>query len=295
MRSLIRIVCVLVVLGWLGHGTALARTRVAVLPFETLGTESKTTQKTQALVAGAIAVVPDHEVVSGSDVRAMLKKKPEFRACDGQAPCLARLGKELGVTYVVFGEVGGLGAAEVVYLELIDVAREQEIRSTTLELGDKDDKGAALAAVYRLLAPDQYMGTLAAKVDVEGASIYIDGKRVARSPSAPLPLVVGTHAVRITHPEFRDFVRFVDIEFQKTVEVAANLQAFPIVATDLQADPNARKPVGGYQGQESRPWYRSWYTAAGVGAAAFIGGAILVGILAGGIDADREEVVDPPM
>jgi hypothetical protein len=299
-RSLIQIACMVWLLGAAGVAVAQGNTaggaRVALVPLETLGSESKVSQKTQALVARALGAVQDHAVVPGKNVRRALKKNPALRACDGNAECLARLGKELGAGYVVFGEVGGLGAAEVVYLKLVDVGAARMVRSTTLELGDKNNDKAALAAAYRLLAPDQYVGTLATKVDVDGASIYVDGKRVAQSPSKPVALSVGTHAVRITHPEFRDFVRFVDIEFQDSAEVEASLQQFPIVASDLAADPDAQRHGGAviYQGTAVTPWYRTWYTTAGVGVVAFIGSAVIIGLIADGIDADDERVVDNP-
>jgi TolB-like protein len=284
----------------LGAGPVMAQSgasaSVALVPLETLGSESKVSQKTQELVAKALASVPGHAVVPGKDVRRLLTKNSVLRACDGKAECLARLGKELGARYVVFGEVGGLGSAEVVYLKLVEVGTGSEVRSTTLELDDKGNERAASAAAFRLLAPDQYMGTLATRVDADGASIYVDGQRVATSPSKPLSLSVGTHAVRITHPEFRDFVRFVDIEFQQTAEVEASLQQFPIVASDLAADPDAARAGGSviYQGTAATPWYRTWYTAAGVGAVAFIASAVLVGVIASGIDVDGERIVDKP-
>lgn len=302
-RSLIQIACMAWLLGAAGVAMAQSQTartagtaRVALVPLETLGSESKVSQKTQALVTRALGAVQGHEVVPVKNVRRALKKHPELGACDGNAGCLARLGKELDAGYVVFGEVGGLGAAEVVYLKLIDAGAAREVRSTTLELGENNNDKAALAAAYRLLAPDQYVGTLATRVDVDGASIYVDGKRVAQSPMKPVALSVGTHAVRITHPEFRDFVRFVDIEFQDTAEVEASLQQFPIVASDMAADPDAAEKGRAviYQGTAATPWYRTWYTTAGVGVVAFIGSAVIIGLMTDGIDADDERVVNRP-
>ena len=49
-----------------------------------------------------------------------------------------------------------------------------------------------------------------------------------------------------------------------------------------------------YRGTAATPWYRTWYTTAGVGVVAFIGSAVLVGLIADGIDADDERVVDKP-
>ena len=47
---------------------------------------------------------------------------------------------------------------------------------------------------------------------------------VGKSPLAPQTLSVGTHALRVTHPEYRDFVRFVDVEFDTPAAVKVDHQ-----------------------------------------------------------------------
>ena len=190
---------------------------VALAPLETLGNQSKVARNLQARIARALAGVAGFEVVDGRKVRRALSRKPTLRACDGKARCLAELGRTVAARYVVYGEVGGLGQVQIVYLKVIDVNGRKELRSTTVDLGADDRDRQARAAAVRLLAPERYRGTLALAVDVEGASIYVDGKRIARSPSDPIALPVGTHALRVTHPEFRDFVRFVDVAFDECV------------------------------------------------------------------------------
>lgn len=305
--------CVLALLALLAVGlwpAAPARAgdavKVALVPLETLGSESKVSARTEALVASGLATVPGHEVIAGNQVRRELKKDARLSTCAGKADCLAQLGKKLGARYIVFGEVGGLGAAEVVYLELIDVGEQKSVRATTLELGQEpgqDQKAAAAleraarAAAYRLLLPDRVVGRLAVVVDTKDASIYVDGQRMAKSPAPAIELPVGSHAVRITHPEFHDFVRFVDIEFDETTRLEASLHEFPIVATDLARDPDQRGNTRAniiYKGQEPTPWYRRWYAVAGAGTVALIASALVVGVIADGIDADDEKIIRPP-
>ena len=96
-----------------------------------------------------------------------------------------------------------------VYLKLVEVGARREVRSTTLELEAARREEEVRAGVTRLLAPERYVGTLALDVSVPGAVIYLDGQRLGAAPLAPHRIAVGEHAVRVTHPEYRDFVRFV--------------------------------------------------------------------------------------
>jgi len=276
-------------------------TPVAIAPLSTLGeeTSSKETRQVQALVEAGIGAVPGFTAVAKRtlDRTVMKAKRRDLRACDGDNACLSELGKLVGAKLVVYGELGGLGEAQVVYLKAVDVADAHELRSTTLELGGSADRKASTrSAAFRLLAPDRYQGRLAVKVDVKGATIYVDGQAMGTSPKPAFPLAVGTHAVRVTHPEYRNFVRFVDIRFDQETPVDVALSAYPIVERDVGATGDGKLPPGAtvvYRGQERLPWYRRWYTIAGGGAALLIGTAVVVGILANGIDVDRERPVSP--
>lgn len=276
-------------------------TPVAIAPLSTLGEETTTkeTRKVQALVEDAVGSVPGFTAVATRTLDRAVKKakRRDLRACDGDNACLTELGKLVDAKIVVYGELGGLGEAQVVYLKAVDVASARELRSTTLELGSSSDrKESTRSAAFRLLAPDHYRGRLAVKVDVKGATIYVDGQAMGTSPKPPLPLSVGTHALRVTHPEYRDFVRFVDIRFDQETPVDVALSAYPIVERDIGATSDGKVPPGAtviYRGQEKLPWYRRWYTIAGGSAALLVGTAVVVGILANGLDVDRERPVSP--
>ena len=82
-----------------------------------------------------------------------------------------------------------------------------------------------------------------------------------------LSLEVGTQAIRITHPEYRDFVRFIDVSYGKTVDVPVGMLQYPIVRRDIQGNPvNRDKQV-----VIDPPLYRRWYVVGG--------GAVLLGIV----------------
>lgn len=276
-------------------GSAAGESRVALAPMETMGARSKVAT-TQRAIARAISQVPDITLVATDKVTRALRQKPALRTCAGEASCLAELGRAVGAQYVIYGEIGGLGDVEIVYLEIIDVARTREIRSTTVEL-DKDAPLAARAAAFRLLAPRRYIGALAVDVDIAGASIHVDGRPIARSPTGELSLPVGTHALRVTHPEFRDFVRFVDIAFDQETRVSIELQKYPIVATDMAREGRPDSPLTDnviQGGAAPTPWYRRWYAVTGFGAAILLTSAIVVGAIVDGIDADSIIDVDNP-
>ncbi len=274
---------------------------VAIAPLSTLGEETTTreTRQVQALVEEAVGSVPGFSAVAARTLDRAVKKakRRDLRACDGDNACLSQLGKLVDAKIVVYGELGGLGDAQVVYLKAVDVAGARELRSTTLELGGTSDhKQSTRSAAFRLLAPDHYRGRLAVKVNVEGATLYVDGQAMGTSPKPPLPLSVGTHALRVTHPEYRDFVRFVNVKFDQETPVDVALSAYPIVERDVGATNDGKVPPGAtviYRGQEKLPWYRRWYAIAGGSAALLIGTAVVVGILANGLDVDRERPVNP--
>ena len=55
----------------------------------------------------------------------------------------------------------------------------KELRSTTLAVGAKDDAGGPSGAAVRLLDPDRYRGTMHFAIDVTGATVYVNGTKVA--------------------------------------------------------------------------------------------------------------------
>lgn len=258
--------------------TAAARAErvVAVAPLSTLGAEdtSAGTRKLTGEIEAAVAALPGTRVVRAQQVSDAIKRarKPQLRACEGDPACLAELAGLVGAQVVISGEVGGLGESRVVYLAATE--NGVELRSTTLAVGGaRDDGGGPSGAAVRLLDPDGYRGTLRLAIDVPGATVYVDGSKAAPSPRGELALPVGTHAVRVTHPEYHDFVRFIDAEFGKTTDVAVGLQQYPILRHDVLGQPINRDRIE----YIDPPVWRRWYV---VGPAA-VGLAIVTGIVVG--------------
>lgn len=247
---------------------------VAIAPLSTLGAEdtSADTKTLTGQIEAAVAALPAIKVVRAAQVADAIKKakKPQLRACEGDAGCLTELANLVGAQIVISGEVGGLGESQVVYLAATENGKE--LRSTTLAVGGKnDDAGGPTGAAVRLLDPDSYRGTLRLALDVTGATIYINGSKALPSPMGELTLPVGAQAIRVTHPEYHDFVRFIDVEFGKTTDVAVGMQQYPIVEHDLQGKPKSRDKIE----YVAPSVWRRWYV---VGPAA-VGLAIITGIV----------------
>jgi hypothetical protein len=234
---------------------------IAVAPLSTLGAEDKSaaTKKMLADIEHAIAGLPGNKVVAAAQVAQAIDraKKPQLKACEGDAACLAELGKLVGADIVVTGEVGGLGDSRVIYLGATDVAAAKELRSTTYTLGATDDGGGASGAAIRLLDPDRYRGTLHFAIDVPDANVFVNGTKVTLSNKGELALPVGTQAVRITQPEYHDFIKFIDVPYGKTVDVPVRMQEYPIVEHDVKAKPTSRDQIVYTQ----PPLWRRWYVA----------------------------------
>lgn len=243
---------------------------VALAPLATLDAEdtSAPIKKLTTQLEAAIGTI-GMKVIPAATVADAIKKakKPQLRACEGDPGCIAELGKLVGANVVVAGQIGGLGESKIVYLNATDVGSAKELRSTTLTLGKQEDPTLATAAIVRLLDPARHRGTLHFAIDVSNPTVYVNGARVKLDGKNELSLEVGTQAVRITHPEYRDFVRFIDVSYGKTVEVPVGMQQYPIVRRDIQGNPvNRDKQV-----VIDPPFYRRWYVVGG--------GAVILGVV----------------
>lgn len=270
---------------------------IAVAPLTALGTEdtSTTARAVEAAIATALATEGGGRVITGPEVVDATKraKKPQLRACDGGATCLAELGGLVGAHGVVFGELGGLGDVQVLSLGLVDVPTGKEVRRVQVSLA-QPEQGGVPGAVVRLMAPERYVGQLVVTTAVAGASIYIDGKRVAKSPSPPIRMAVGAHALRVTHPEHRDYVRFVDIAFGTDLKIDLQLEKFASIESSVESTARPT-PTGPVRYVDAAPrWYRQWWAVAGVAAIALGGAMIIGGTIDHAIDHNGKGTVEPP-
>jgi hypothetical protein len=238
---------------------AVADRTVAITPLSTLGAEDKSTESKQLLtqIEQAIGALPGTKLVTSQAVSIAIDraKKPQLKQCEADAACLTELGKLVGAELVVTGEVGGLGDSRVVYLKVTDVAAGRELRSTTLAVGAEQKDDSPSGAAVRLLDPDKYRGNVKFNFDVQGATVLVNGTKVQLSATKELALPVGTQAVTVTHPQYHNFVKFVDVAYGKVTPVDVNMKQYPIIEHDIQGKPVSRDSVR----YIDPPWYRRPY------------------------------------
>jgi len=276
-----RALAILVLLVGTAYAQAPAQRIVALAPLSTLGSEdtSVATKKLNQQIEAALASLPNTRVITSAQVsQAIAKaKKPLLRQCERDPACISEVGKLVSATIVIDGEVGGLGESRVVYLGATDVMTGKEIRSTTLRIGGTDDgTGGPAGAAARLLEPERYKGTLKLDIDTKGATVYINGTKVTLNQKGELPVLVGTQAVRVTHPEYRDFVRFVEIPYGKTLDVPVAMTQFPMIRRDLQGKPVSTDTII----YDDPPLWRRPYVYIPVAVVLAVGAGVLAGVLA---------------
>jgi len=245
-----------------------ARPSIGFLHLEPLGLDAERALRLETLFRAELDKLSGAPLPSRAVVDTLLSHDAALRGCNGEAPCLAAIGKKLGVGTVVAGNVGALGDSFVVNLKLVDVERATELRRVSEKLSGSPDQliDAVRVAAYRLVAPDELRGALAILCDVRGADVVLDGARRGRTPlRAPIAgLAVGPHQLRVEADGFSTAASEVDVHFQKTSEVVVRM----IPATPLPGQTPAK--------EAPRSWYNSPWTWAAVAVVA-VGAGVLVG------------------
>ena len=267
--------------------------RVGVIgPLNPLGISRADARKVQRWVAAAASAVPGYRWRNASRLVRMLRK-PGSAGCAARPDCLAAAARNIGADVVVTGDVGSLGGAFMVYLRAVTPGGSPPRSvSGVADPGKRGVRQAVRGLLFQLLAPGAYTGELEIEVDVPGAWIYLDGQRVGRGPRRTLRNVkVGTHALRVTHEDHRDFVRFVKVAFAEKMRVRVALSAIPVGSGRMRL-------VGGQGARplssSELPWYRRWWAVAGLGAVVFAATATTVALLLPrSVDRDSESVVPP--
>ena len=269
---------------------------VAVAPFGTLGVDEKAVREAEKHVEAGILALGDVRVVSATEVEKAVKKarRPELLLCEGAPRCLGDLATLVGAARVVGGDVGGLGDGQILYLKAVRANFDRELASTTATLEGAADarKTAATAAAFRLLAPERYVGSLVFELDVADAQVYLDGRKLTVRKGVPVKgIAVGTHALRVTHEAYHDWLRFVDVPFsQAPVQLDVDLAKYPIITDEMKAGgptPIARRII-----TEPLPWYRRWWVPVAGGAVLLGTVTTIVYLSAKGIGADDEVQLD---
>jgi len=245
----------------------------ALKPLEAIGLGRQRVRTITTQLHDTLAKVPDVKVAPLKRIRLFLKSRhgATYAACEGELSCVVKFGELLGAPLVVAGDLSGLGKGFVLFLRLVDPKAGKVLRKVSVVYGGRKRQAVLLReAAYRLLAPQKFRGTLKLAVDVAGAAVYLNGKPMGKSPVKETGVQAGTHALRITHPEYHDYMRFVDVAFEKTTEIKISLKQYPIISEEMKQ--KARKhggPVVVQPGQQvlyrPLPWYKRWWFITSVG------------------------------
>jgi hypothetical protein len=247
--------------------------RIAVLPLHDLGLGSEAVGELEHALVEAIAAQPGFSVAN-LNANGRLTGPKNY---GGEAAARAQqLGKEVNAARALVVDVARLGDGQVVYLQGIDPRTGQIVGSTTASLSDvrplpAAELNALRGAVVRVVAPDDYVGHLLLKLDVKGAEAQLDGAPLLADLSRPVTVPVGTHALRVTHPAYHDFLRFIDVGFDQTVDLPVPLAAYPLTEGEMA---ERRRRGGGDVKAKAVPWYRSWW-------ALTLSGVVITGVVAG--------------
>lgn len=247
----------------------------ALKPLGAIGLSRRRAAEITRRLAKQLGAVPGVKLAPVKAVRRFLRSRDgaPLAVCEGDLPCLYKLGKALGAPLLVAGDLSGLGKGYVLFLRLVDGRRQRVVRKLSVVNGGRRGQEARVLreAAFRLLAPARYVGRLAVQVDVPGAEVFLNGKPVGRAPLGEIQVQAGTHALRVTHPSYHDFVRFVRVGFDKTTQIVVSLKQFPIISEELRSKRRARAVAPVRPGQEIRyrplPWYKRWWFVTSVGVA----------------------------
>jgi TolB-like protein len=122
------------------------------------------------------------DVVSAEDLKrlAQLESDRQALGCEGEAACLAELADAMGARYVVFGDVGKIGASVIVTLNLFDSQRATALNRATAPAKDVNElintlptKATELVAPLVVGSPDAARPVVAPAAPAdEGGSVW---------------------------------------------------------------------------------------------------------------------------
>jgi len=246
--------------------------RIAVLGFDALGMDDRKVARLETLFRMELERLAGAPTPSRRDIARALKGT-RLAGCTGENPCLAAIGKRLGVELVVSGNVASLGDSYIVNIKVVNATTGVELRRIASDplRGNPDELiDSVRVAAYRLLAPERLRGAVSVLADIAGAEVLLDGRRVGKTPLArPITgLSLGPHRLEVAAAGYSRFADQVRVRFQKTTRVVVSLAVDPIRRLDLTPRPTGPRPA-------PRHWYDSGWFLVGAGAAAIVIGAVV--------------------
>jgi hypothetical protein len=247
--------------------------RVAVLSFDALGLDQERVTRLEALFRMELERLAGRPSPSPREIQTVLKSSSSLRNCAGTPKCLAKIGQKLKADFVVSGNVAGLADSYVVNIKVVDSATATELRKIASDplRGNPDELIEAVrVSAYKLLAPERLRGSVTVLADINGAQVSLDGKVVGITPlkGSLKNISLGAHKLSVKAAGYSDFEEEVLVRFQKTTRVVVRLATKEGDEGMVAATGPARTV------EKSKPFYKSPWFYAGVGAAVIAGGII---------------------
>jgi hypothetical protein len=271
--------------GWVRVEAQPASKRIAALDLIPIGVADGIARATTELIRRAVGKNPRYRLAP-----APLRLRPMLLALGCarlDAPCLGKIGKQLEVERILFGELARQPkVGDRVTLRVFDVASAKVIHSEVREIGDppgSEPYVTALEDTTHLALGD----TLQLQVDsnVEGAIILANGQPVGTTPFAVTEgLRAGRNTIIVRRPGYEDFRVDVVVRPGRAQTLRAELKtkggAPPLVGP---VKPPVKPPADGSEKPpkvaDDRPLYKKWWFWT-------IVGAVVVGSTAAGIAAN---------
>lgn len=212
------------------HVHAQARNaKIALWRLKPLGLDAATADRLEILLRAETSRLEGFSLQTKKRTEDILRRprNAELRECGGETACLCEIGKELGVDKLVTGVIGGLGDDYTFDLKLVDISSCREERRINEALSGREDLliGAIRGALYKLVAPGLFVGSIGIDVPVEGARVLIDDRQVGVTPlAAPVSgLKPGSHKLQIEKEGLSTFEDSVPVRFQAVTRVKVDL------------------------------------------------------------------------
>ncbi len=185
-----------------------------------------------ASLSGVIAETLDRlgafAAISSQDIVRLLNFEAQKQqlGCSDMA-CIAEIGGALGADYLVTGSLTQTGEVVLVQLQLANISAARIEHRVSREYRGapggliEELRSAVRQLVGGLLAGKA--GTLALRVNEEGATVRLDDVIVGVSPLAPLTVAGGPHALVVEKDGFVRHRQDIAIEAERTVEVSVAL------------------------------------------------------------------------
>jgi hypothetical protein len=259
-------------------------TRIALWRLKPLGLDAATADRLEVLLRAETSRMEGFSLQTRERTEGILARprNAALRKCGGETSCLCDIGKALGVDKLVTGVIGGLGDDYSFDLKLVDVRSCREERRINEALSGREDLliGAIRRALYKLVAPELFVGSIGIDVPVEGARVLIDERQVGVTPlAAPVGgLKPGSHKLQIVKEGLSTFEDSIPVRFQAVTRVKVDLVRSTLLGLSYEEEkkeaapqPEVVKPLK----REGSPVIRvlAW-SSLGVSAAAVLGAAL---------------------